>query len=219
MIQKEYLKKIFSSNGVEVIENEFVKKINSNNKIVSSVELVSGKLIDLDNLLVATGGYPVVNLAKEAKLQIENGIKVNERLETNDSSIYAAGNCVSFYHNGELVRLESVGNAIDQGQTVALNIIGNKTIFKAKPWFWTEQFDTKLQIAGICNGFTEIIARKVKDKVSFWYFKDEMLIAVDAFNDPHSYMIAKRLIEESKSIKKENVRDINFEIKDALNIK
>ena len=215
----EYLKKIFSSNGVEVIENEFVKKINSNKKIVSSVELVSGKLIDLDNLLVATGGYPVVDLAKEAKLQIENGIKVNERLETNDPSIYAAGDCASFINNGEVLRLESVGNAIDQGQTVALNIAGKITTFNAKPWFWTEQFDQKLQIAGLCNGFTEIVERKVRDKLSFWYYKNETLIAVDAFNDPQSYMIGKRLIEEKKSPSKETLRDINFEIKDAVNLK
>ena len=214
-----YVKQIFSIKGVKILENEIVKKINSSDKRVTNVELFSGKAIDLDFLFVATGGYPEVALAKKANLQIENGIMVNERLETNDSSIYAAGDCASFYHNGELLRLESVGNAIDQGQTVALNIIGNKTAFRAKPWFWTEQFDKKLQIAGLCNGFTEIIARKVKDKVSFWYFKNEMLIAVDAFNDPQSYMIAKRLIEEKKSPKKEIVRDINSEIKDALNTK
>ncbi len=214
-----YMKQIFSIKGVKIIENEIVKKINSSDNKVTNVELFSGKNIDLDFLFVATGGNPEVALAKKANLQIENGIKVNEKLETNDSSIYAAGDCASFYHNGELLRLESVGNAIDQGQTVALNIIGNKTTFKAKPWFWTEQFDKKLQIAGLCNGFTEIVARKIKDKVSFWYFKNELLIAVDAFNDPQSYMIAKRLIEEKKSPKKEIVSDINFEIKDALNTK
>ncbi len=214
-----YLKQIFSIKGVKIYENEILKKINSLKNNVTNVELVSGKTIDLDFLLIATGGYPEVSLAKKANLQIENGIKVNERLETNDLSIYAAGDCVSFYHNGELLRLESVGNAIDQGQTVALNIIGNKTTFKAKPWFWTEQFDQKLQIAGLCNGFTEIIERKVKDKVSFWYFKKEVLVAVDALNDPHSYMIGKRLIEENKSPKKEIVRDKNSDIKDTLNIK
>ena len=214
-----YVKQIFSIKGVKIIENEIVKKINSSDNRVTNVELFSGKTIDLDFLFVATGGYPEVALAKKANLQIENGIMVNERLETNDSSIYAAGDCASFYHNGELLRLESVGNAIDQGQTVALNIIGNKTAFRAKPWFWTEQFDKKLQIAGLCNGFTEIVTRQVKDKVSFWYFKNELLIAVDAFNDPQSYMIAKRLIEENKSPKKEIVSDINFEIKDALNTK
>ena len=213
-----YLRQIFSTNGVEVIENEFVKKINNVENIVTSVELVSGKLIDLDNLIVATGGYPVVDLAKEAKLHIENGIKVNERLETNDPSIYAAGDCASFNHNGEVLRLESVGNAIVQGQTVALNIAGKTTTFNAKPWFWTEQFDQKLQIAGLCSGFTEIIERKVGDKLSFWYYKNEMLIAVDAFNDPQSYMIGKRLIEEKKSPSKETLRNINFEVKDAINL-
>ena len=97
---------------------------------------------------------------------------------------------------GSFLRLESVGNAIDQGKTVALNIAGETTAFNANPWFWTEQFDQKLQIAGLCNGYTDIIERKLRDKVSFWYYKNKILIAVDAFNDPHSYMIGKRLIEE-----------------------
>ena len=214
-----YFRKIFSIKGVKIIENDFVKKINNTESEVTNVELVSGRLIDVDTLLVATGGYPEVDLARDAKLQIENGIKVNERLETSDPSIYAAGDCASFDHNGGFLRLESVGNAIDQGQIVASNIAGKKTNFNAKPWFWTEQFDQKLQIAGLCDGFTDIIERKVKDKVSFWYYKDEILLAVDSFNDPYSYMIGKRLIEEKKSPKKEILRDINFDIKDALNLK
>tara|TARA_B100000287_G_C20629438_1_gene779164 strand:+ start:370 stop:1590 length:1221 start_codon:yes stop_codon:yes gene_type:complete len=214
-----YLKQIFAIKGVKIIENDFVKKINSVKSIITNVELFSGKSIDIDFLLIATGGYPEIDIAKNANLQIENGIKVNERLETNDPLIYAAGDCASFYHNGGLLRLESVGNAIDQGQKVASNIVGKTTTFNAKPWFWTEQFDQKLQIAGICEGFTEIIERKVKDKTSFWYYKNEILIAVDAFNDPQSYMIGKRLIEENKSPKKEILSDLNFEVKDALNIK
>ena len=214
-----YLKQIFVNKGVKIIENDFVKKINSVKSNITNVELFSGKSIDIDFLLIATGGYPEVDIAKSANLQIENGIKVNERLETNDPLIYAAGDCASFYHNGGLLRLESVGNAIDQGQKVALNIFGKTTTFNAKPWFWTEQFDQKLQIAGICDGFTEIIERKVKEKTSFWYYRNEILIAVDAFNDPQSYMIGKRLIEENKSPKKEVLSDINFEIKDALNTK
>ena len=214
-----YLRQIFSIKGVEIIENDFVKKINNVESNVTSVELASGKIIYIDTLLIASGGYPEVDLAEEANLQIENGIKVNERLETNDPSIYAAGDCASFYHNGDFLRLESVGNAIDQGKTVALNIAGETTAFNVKPWFWTEQFDQKLQIAGLCNGYTDIIERKLNDKVSFWYYKNNILIAVDAFNDPYSYMIGKRLIEEKKSPKKETIGDINFEVKDALNLK
>ncbi len=214
-----YLRKIFSIKGVEIIENDFVKKINNVESNVTSVELASGKIIYIDTLLIASGGYPEVDLAEEANLQIENGIKVNERLETNDPSIYAAGDCASFYHNGYFLRLESVGNAIDQGKTVALNIAGETTAFNVKPWFWTEQFDQKLQIAGLCNGYTDIIERKLNDKVSFWYYKNNILLAVDAFNDPYSYMIGKRLIEEKKSPKKETISDISFEVKDALNLK
>ena len=214
-----YLRQIFSIKGVEIIENDFVKKINDVKSNVTSVELASGKIIYIDSLLIASGGYAEVNLAEDANLHIKNGIKVNERLETNDPSIYAAGDCASFYHNGNFLRLESVGNAIDQGKTVALNIAGETTDFNVKPWFWTEQFDQKLQIAGLCNGYTDIIERKLRDKVSFWYYKNKILIAVDAFNDPHSYMIGKRLIEEKKSPEKEILSDINFELKDALNLK
>ena len=214
-----YLRQIFSIKGVEIIENDFVKKINDVESNVTSVELASGKIIYIDSLLIASGGYAEVNLAEDANLHIKNGIKVNERLETNDPSIYAAGDCASFYYNGNFLRLESVGNAIDQGKTVALNIAGETTAFNVKPWFWTEQFDQKLQIAGLCNGYTDIIERKLRDKVSFWYYKNEILIAVDAFNDPHSYMIGKRLIEEKKSPEKEILSDINFEVKDALNLK
>ena len=159
-----YLRQIFSIKGVEIIENDFVKKINNVESNVTSVELASGKIIYIDTLLIASGGYPEVDLAEDANLQIENGIKVNERLETNDPSIYAAGDCASFYHNGDFLRLESVGNAIDQGKTVALNIAGETTAFNVKPWFWTEQFDQKLQIAGLCNGYTDIIERKLNDK-------------------------------------------------------
>jgi len=214
-----YLRQIFSIKGVEIIENDFVKKINDVESNVTSVELDSGKIIYIDSLLIASGGYAEVNLAEDANLHIKNGIKVNERLETNDPSIYAAGDCASFYYNGNFLRLESVGNAIDQGKTVALNIAGETTAFNVKPWFWTEQFDQKLQIAGLCNGYTDIIERKLRDKVSFWYYKNKILIAVDAFNDPHSYMIGKRLIEEKKSPEKEILSDINFEVKDALNLK
>ena len=214
-----YLRQIFSIKGVEIIENDFVKKINDVESNVTSVELASGKIIYIDSLLIASGGYAEVNLAEDANLHIKNGIKVNERLETNDPSIYAAGDCASFYYNGNFLRLESVGNAIDQGKTVALNIAGETTAFNVNPWFWTEQFDQKLQIAGLCNGYTDIIERKLRDKVSFWYYKNKILIAVDAFNDPHSYMIGKRLIEEKKSPEKEILSDINFEVKDALNLK
>ena len=212
----DYLKQNFTDKGVGIIENDFVKKINSVETRVTSVQLDSGKIIDFDFLFIATGGYPEVELARSADLAIENGIKVNERLETKDPSIYAAGDCASFYSNGKYWRLESVGNAIDQGQTVALNILEKRTKFEMKPWFWTEQFDQKLQIAGLCNEYTDIIERKINNKASFWYYKNDTLIAVDAFNDSQSYMIGKRLIEEKRSPKKTMLDDIHFDVRDLL---
>ena len=112
-----------------------------------------------------------------------------------------------------------MGNAIDQGKTVASNIMGKAIKFHAKPWFWTEQFDQKLQIAGLCNEFTDVLERKIENRVSFWYYKKDKLIAVDAFNDPQSYMVGKRLIDEKKSPKKDIIRDTSFVLKDVLNLK
>ena len=208
-----HLRKIILNRGVNIFENDSVIKINSTEGTVKSVVLASQKTIDIDLLFIATGSYPEVELAKNANLSIKNGVKVNEMLETDDPSIYAAGDCASFLRNGKPLRLESVGNAIDQGKTVALNIMGEEKIFEAKPWFWTEQFDQKLQIAGLCNDFSDIVERKFNNKFSFWYYKKEVLIAVDAFNDPQSYMIGKRLIEEKKSPKKEDLENISFDIK------
>ena len=208
-----HLRKIILNRGVNIFENDSVIKINSTEGTVKSVVLASQKTIDIDLLFIATGSYPEVELAKNANLSIKNGVKVNEMLETDDPSIYAAGDCASFLRDGKPLRLESVGNAIDQGKTVALNIMGEEKIFEAKPWFWTEQFDQKLQIAGLCNDFSDIVERKFNNKFSFWYYKKEVLIAVDAFNDPQSYMIGKRLIEEKKSPKKEDLENISFDIK------
>ena len=119
-----------------------------------------------------------------------------------------------FYNKN--IRLESVHNAIEQGKTVASSIIGEKISYNQVPWFWSDQFDIKLQIAGLSEGSDEIIKRSYKNNISFWYYTNNKLTAVDAFNDPTSYFIGKRLIDEGKSISKEVIRNINVNLKDFL---
>jgi 3-phenylpropionate/trans-cinnamate dioxygenase ferredoxin reductase subunit len=96
--------------------------------------------------------------------------------------------------------LESVGNAIDQAETVAANILGATVAYEAKPWFWSDQFDLTFQIAGLSTGYDRIVSRRAEgDAASFWYFRGRELIAVDAMNDSRAYMVGKRLIELKKS--------------------
>ena len=184
--------------------------------IISNIILACGGKLQTDVVVVAVGGKPVIDLAERSGLDIDLGIKVNKKLQTSDVSIYAAGDCASFDFNGKRVRFESVGNAIDQGETVALNLMGKNVEYNIRPWFWSEQFDIKLQIAGFSEGSNEIIKRSYKNSISFWYFTNNKLTAVDAFNDPTSYFIGKRLIDEGKSISKEVVRDTNVNLKDFL---
>lgn len=102
------------------------------------------------------------------------------------------------------MRLESVGNAIDMGELVAANMLGAAKDYAPKPWFWSDQFDAKLQIAGLNAGYDRVVTRH-DDGASFWYFRDGRLIAVDALNDARAYMVGKRLIEAAKPVTPEQV--------------
>ncbi|OYZ89366.1 MAG: hypothetical protein B7X99_19795 [Rhizobiales bacterium 17-65-6] len=139
---------------------------------------------------------PGTGLAEAAGLAIENGIKTDEFGRTSDPHIWSAGDCASFPHKGGRWRLESVGNAIHQAETVAENIMGAGVVYEAQPWFWSDQYDCKLQIAGLNVGYDNIVTRGPDgDSISFWYFQGDALLAVDAMNDPRAYMVGKRLIE------------------------
>jgi 3-phenylpropionate/trans-cinnamate dioxygenase ferredoxin reductase subunit len=115
------------------------------------------------------------------------------------------------------LRLESVGNAIDQAEIVAENILGAGKTYEAKPWFWSDQYDCKLQIAGLNTGYDNIVTRGPEgESVSFWYFKGDTLLAVDAMNDPRAYMVGKRLIEQGKSPAKTALTNPATVMKDLL---
>jgi len=135
-----------------------------------------------------------------AGLEIDNGIKTNAFGQTSAPNVWAAGDCASFPWQGIQLRLESVGNAIDQAECVADNILGETASYDAKPWFWSDQYDVKLQIAGLNTGYDRIVTRHGESgATSHWYYKGDTLLALDAMNDPRAYMVGKRLIEAGKS--------------------
>ena len=194
----DFFRALHTGHGVDMREGVGLKMLMGDSK-VSQAELTDGSVLDVDMVIVGVGIAPATGLAEAAGLEIENGIKTDAKGRTSDPSIWAAGDCASFPYRGTRIRLESVPNAIDQAEVVARNIMGADVDYVAKPWFWSDQYDVKLQIAGLNTGYDRVVTRKNEDAVSFWYFKGEQLLAVDAMNDPRGYMIGKRLIEMGKS--------------------
>ena len=136
-------------------------------------------------------------LAGAAGLDLDNGIATDLHGRTSDPLIWAAGDCASTPWQGGRLRLESVGGAIDMAECVADNMLGLTRDYVPKAWFWSDQFDAKLQIAGLNTGHDQVVTRAGQGDhaASVWYYRQGTLIAVDALNDARAYMIGKRLIE------------------------
>lgn len=193
-----YFRELHTKNGVKVLESTGVKAIEGDGR-VERVVLADGTAIEADFVIAGIGILPCDALAVASGLTCENGITVDAMGRTSDPSIWAAGDCASFPYKGGRLRLESVQNAIDQAEAVAANMLGAETEYVAYPWFWSDQYDTKLQIAGLNTGYDRIVVREVDGARSHWYYASDTLLAVDAMDAPRDYMVGKRLIETGKS--------------------
>ncbi len=211
-----YLEKIHRSHGVEICDNLTVSSMQSKDQKV--ITTFSNKTsYESDFVISGIGINPDTSLANKAGLKVENGIWTNSQGRTSDDSIWAVGDCASFPFDNKFIRLESVGHAIDHAETIADNLSGANVSYMPKPWFWSDQYDIKLQIAGLNTGYNEVVQRITSvDSVSFWYFKSEELLAVDAINAPRDYMIGKRLIESGISPDKKTVSDTGSNLKALL---
>lgn len=187
------------NHGVTILENTGLEQLTGKTRVNGAI-LSDGSTLPVDFVIVGVGVTPLTRLAEEAGLGIDNGIRTDAFGRSSDPAIWAAGDCASFPYQGGRIRLESVGNAIDQAEIVAENMLGAKRPYEAKPWFWSDQYHVKLQIAGLNTGYDRVVTRRGDvDAVSFWYYRGERLLALDAINDPRAYMIGKRLIEAGKS--------------------
>lgn len=212
----DYFRKLHSAHGVKILESTGLERLLGDTR-VTGVRLSDGSELPADFIIAGVGILPGIALAEAAGLMIDNGIKTDEHGRTSDPHIWSAGDCASFPWQGGRLRLESVGNAIDQAELVAENILGAGKPYEAKPWFWSDQYDCKLQIAGLNTGYDNIVTRGPHgESVSFWYFKGDTLLAVDAMNDPRAYMVGKRLIEQGKSASKAALADPATEMKALL---
>jgi 3-phenylpropionate/trans-cinnamate dioxygenase ferredoxin reductase subunit len=174
-------------------------------------------MLATDLVIVGIGIEPNAGLAAEAGLSIDNGIRTDEFGRTSEHSIWAAGDCASFPYQGRRIRLESVGHAIDHAENVAENMLGAYKVYLAKPWFWSDQYNTKLQIAGLYTGYDKVITRSgPNEAISFWYLQKERLLAVDAINSARDYMVGKRLIEMGRSPEIAAISDSATDLKALL---
>jgi 3-phenylpropionate/trans-cinnamate dioxygenase ferredoxin reductase component len=161
-----------------------------------------GREFPADLVIVGVGVLPDMTLAAAAGLRCDNGVWVDEQCRTSDPRVYAAGDCTNhpsvLYHRR--VRLESVDNAVEQAKTAALNICGKTARHEHVPWFWSDQYDVKLQIAGLSGGHDQAILRGDPDSGSFalYYLAGGELIAVDAVNSMRDFMTGKKWIAERK---------------------
>ena len=212
----DYFRALHTAHGVKIIEGVGLETVLGATR-ANAVRLTNGQEIAADFVIAGVGIVPATALAEMAGLAIENGIKTNEFGQTSDLSIWAAGDCASFPWQGGRLRLESVQNAIDQAEHVAQNMLGAGIAYEPKPWFWSDQFDCKLQIAGLNTGYDSIITRGPDGgSVSFWYYKGDQLLAIDAMNDPRAYMVGKRLLEMGRTPNIDAIRDPATELKSLL---
>ncbi len=211
-----YFRTLHTTRGVDIREGVGLASLNGMGGRVTSATLTDGSELAIDFAVVGVGIRPSLGLAEAAGLDLDNGIKVDGQGRTSDPFVFAAGDCTSFPHNGGRIRLESVPNAIEQAEATAAAMLGGDTEYHAKPWFWSDQYDVKLQIAGLNTGYDRIISRNTEGATSFWYYKGDQLLAVDAMNDPRAYMVGKRLIEAGKSPDPSAVQDPATDLKILL---
>lgn len=213
----DYFRALHRAHGVDIREGVGLDRLTGKDGRVTGAVLSDGSQISADFVVVGVGIKPDTRLAETAGLTLNNGIEVDEMGRTSDASVWAAGDCASFPYKGGRIRLESVPNAIEQAECVASNMLGTNCAYAAEPWFWSDQYDVKLQIAGLNTGYDRVVTRTGDGLVaSFWYYRGDQLLAVDAMNDPRAYMIGKRLIAAGKSPDPAVVGDASSDLKALL---
>jgi 3-phenylpropionate/trans-cinnamate dioxygenase ferredoxin reductase subunit len=212
--------RVHGEEGVEIVTDTVAKSFEGE-KHVEAVVCENGARYEANMVIVGVGVIPCTELAEEAGLEVNNGIVVDEYARTSDHDILAAGDC-SYHYNPiyeRHLRLESVQNANDQAIVAANTICGNLKPYSALPWFWSDQYDLKLQIAGLNQGYEKVIIRgDIESSRSFaaFYMLEGRLLAVDAVNKPQEFMMGRRLITEKVQLDEAKLADPSVPMKELL---
>ncbi len=215
-----FYKRVHLEEGVNILESVMASEIKSSGEKLSVVTSCE-QSFDADMVIIGIGVIPNIELAQMAGLDIGNGIEVNSFCQTSDPDIYAAGD-VTWHFNPiyeRHIRLESVPNATEQAKAVALHINEKPKPYNSLPWFWSDQFDLKLQIAGLSEGYDDIVIRgDIEGSRSFaaFYFKGDKILAVDAVNAPREFMFTKMALTKGQSLDKAILADVDADLKSAV---
>jgi 3-phenylpropionate/trans-cinnamate dioxygenase ferredoxin reductase subunit len=188
---------------------------------VGGVRLADGRLLPADLVLVGIGLEPRTELAEQLGLEVDNGIVVDSCARTSNPAVVAAGDCTTLPHplTGEgRLRIESVQNAIAQAQAAAASLLGRPSATPAVPWFWSDQADLKLQIAGLSHGYDRVVVRgaPLSERFSVLYYAADKLIAVDAINTPRDYMVARKVLGAGGTLPADRVADESVPLKELV---
>ena len=215
----EYYLNLHQSYGVKFHFNTSLETIN---KVSDSLEVVcsDGTKVKADSVLIGAGVIPNIELAEEAGIHCDNGIVVDEFGQTNFKNIYACGDCTNHPNKilNKNLRLESVHNAMEQAKTVASSVMNNPMEYSQVPWFWSDQYDHKLQIVGLSGDHDLVTMRGNTNDAKFmlFYTKNEELIAVDAINNPKEFLISRKLVANKVKIKPKVISDLNTNLNDLI---
>ncbi len=205
-----------ATHGVDIMLSTGVSGFSGNGK-VTAVDLSDGKQVPADMAIIGIGIVPNTELAGDAGLEVDNGIVVDDHCRSSDPQIFAVGDCTQHPNEvlGRRVRLESVHNALEQAKTAAANICGEDSRYAQVPWFWSDQYDLKLQIAGLSQGHDQVVMRGDPGTRSFacLYLRRGQLIAIDAINSPKDFMQSKALIAAHAVIDPQVLANTEVELK------
>ena len=213
----EFFQAEHRAHGVNLLLSTALDAFEGDSRI-NAVRTSGDHSIPADLVIAGVGIVPNTELAASAGLELDNGIVVDAHCRTSDPNIYAVGDCTSHPNSiyGRRIRLESVHNALEQAKTAAANICGESVEYSQVPWFWSDQYDIKLQIAGLSEGYDEVVVRGEPARRSFscLYLRDGVLIACDAINAPRDFVQSKALIAARQTMATDRLSDASVPLKD-----
>ncbi|MEZ5926871.1 MAG: FAD-dependent oxidoreductase [Parvularculaceae bacterium] len=213
-----FIEKAHGEHGVDLRLGARIERLEGDGSIVTGVKLADGEVIPCDMVIVGSGIEPEVAALATAGASISNGVEVDAYCQSSLPHIFAIGDCASHRNKfaaGEMVRLESVQNANDMAKTAASAICGIKKAYEATPWFWSNQYDLKLQTVGLNAGYDQIVLRGDPDSRSFSivYLRNGRVIALDCVNAVKDYVGGRKIIERSARVAPSELENVMLDIK------
>ncbi|MEV7135995.1 FAD-dependent oxidoreductase [Arthrobacter sp. NPDC093128] len=215
-----YFEEEHRRHGVRLVADSAVQSISASSGQADGVFTADGKFYSADIIVVGIGVDPNIELAATAGLETNSGVVVDSTLRTSDTNIFAIGDCAAFPTQSGLRRIESIQTCVDHARAVAAAIVGAGCDYEKVPWFWTDQFESKLQMAGLIEGYDTTVVRgdPLTGSFSVLCFADGQLIAVESVNRPRDHMAARKLLAARVPVSILEAADEEIELKDLLRV-